>query len=101
MDSSNWLSKAGVHGRDARATLFLKKEGKRMKRYLGFTVSGLVLIIALVLGWPLPSTSGQGALPAYKDPSLPIEKRVDDLVSRMTLEEKVSQMMNAAPKVER
>src|SRR5215813_4471241 len=72
-----------------------------MKRYLGFTVGGLVLVIALVLGWPLPSTSGQGGLPAYKDPSLPIEKRVDDLVSRMTLEEKVSQMMNAAPKVER
>jgi beta-glucosidase len=32
---------------------------------------------------------------------LPIEKRVDDLVSRMTLEEKVSQMMNAAPAIER
>jgi beta-glucosidase len=40
-------------------------------------------------------------LPAYKDPSLPIEKRVDDLVSRMTLEEKVSQMMNAAKPIPR
>jgi len=28
--------------------------------------------------------------PAYMDPSLPIEQRVEDLVSRMTLEEKVS-----------
>ena len=39
--------------------------------------------------------------PPYKNPSLPIEARVDDLVSRMTLEEKVSQMMNAAPAIER
>jgi beta-glucosidase len=32
---------------------------------------------------------------------LPFEKRVDDLVSRMTLEEKISQMQNAAPAIER
>lgn len=37
----------------------------------------------------------------YKNPSLSIETRVQDLVSRMTLEEKVSQMMNAAPAIER
>src|SRR2546422_7042904 len=30
----------------------------------------------------------------------PIEKRLDDLVSRMTLEERVSQMTNPAPAVE-
>ncbi|MDE6499805.1 MAG: beta-glucosidase, partial [Rikenella sp.] len=30
--------------------------------------------------------------PAYKDASLPVEKRVDDLLARMTLEEKVGQM---------
>jgi hypothetical protein len=41
-------------------------------------------------------TFGQSSAP-YKNPSLPIEKRVDDLVSRMTLEEKVSQMIDAAP----
>jgi len=39
--------------------------------------------------------------PAYKDPTLPIEKRVNDLVSRMTLEEKISQMMHSAPAIER
>ena len=37
----------------------------------------------------------------YLNPSLPIEQRVNDLVSRMTLEEKVSQMMNAAPAIPR
>jgi beta-glucosidase len=39
--------------------------------------------------------------PDYKNPSLPIERRVNDLVSRMTLEEKVSQMMNAAQPIDR
>ncbi len=39
--------------------------------------------------------------PAYKDPGLPLEKRLYDLVSRMTLEEKVSQMMNDAAAVDR
>ncbi|GAB4435944.1 MAG: glycoside hydrolase family 3 C-terminal domain-containing protein [Anaerolineae bacterium] len=37
----------------------------------------------------------------YKDPSLPVETRVADLVARMTLVEKVSQMLHDAPAVER
>jgi beta-glucosidase len=41
------------------------------------------------------------SLPPYKNPNLPIQVRVDDLVSRMTLEEKVAQMMNATPAIER
>src|SRR5205814_8776520 len=47
------------------------------------------------------TTGGQSSVPPYKDPSLPVERRVDDLLSRMTLEEKVSQMMNDAAPVER
>lgn len=39
--------------------------------------------------------------PAYKNPNLPVQARVDDLVARMTLEEKISQMMNAAPAIQR
>lgn len=39
--------------------------------------------------------------PPYKNPSLPMEQRVNDLVSRLTLEEKVSQMMNGAAAIER
>src|SRR4029079_6791696 len=35
------------------------------------------------------------------DPSLPMEQRVNDLVSRLTLEEKVKQMLNATPAVPR
>ena len=37
----------------------------------------------------------------FNDPSLSFEKRVDDLVSRLTLEEKVAQMLNAAPAIPR
>jgi len=39
--------------------------------------------------------------PTYKNSTLPIKERVADLVSRMTLEEKVSQMVFDAPAIER
>src|SRR5215813_6412642 len=39
--------------------------------------------------------------PPYKNPNLPIEQRVDDLLSRLTLEEKVAQMGNVTPAIER
>jgi len=41
------------------------------------------------------------AAPAYKDPTASVEQRVDDLASRMTLAEKVSQMLHGAPAIER
>jgi len=37
----------------------------------------------------------------YQDPEVDIEERIDDLISRMTLEEKVSQMMHSSPAIER
>jgi beta-glucosidase len=37
----------------------------------------------------------------FMNPDLPVEQRVNDLVSRMTLEEKIGQMMNAAPAIPR
>jgi beta-glucosidase len=46
---------------------------------------------------PPPNTPA----PIYPDPAQPLEARVDDLVSRMTLEEKIAQMGNEAPAVER
>ena len=39
--------------------------------------------------------------PVYRNPSLPIVQRVDDLVGRMTLAEKVSQMRNNAVAIPR
>ncbi len=38
---------------------------------------------------------------AYRNPQLPMEVRIKDLLRRMTLEEKVSQMMNASPAIDR
>jgi beta-glucosidase len=37
----------------------------------------------------------------YKDPTQPIDARVADLISRMTLEEKISQMLSSSPAIER
>ena len=62
--------------------------------------SCLLLLLALVL-LALISPAQTQSLPPYKNPNLPIETRVNDLVSRLTLEEKVGQMMNATPAIER
>lgn len=42
-----------------------------------------------------------GGIPIYLDPDQPLEKRVEDLVSRLTLEEKVSQMIYASSAIPR
>ncbi|HEY6243512.1 MAG TPA: hypothetical protein VIX17_06190, partial [Pyrinomonadaceae bacterium] len=55
-----------------------------------------LLIIATVIVFLPIRVAHQQTPPLYKNPSLPIDQRVNDLVSRMTLEEKVSQMMNGA-----
>jgi beta-glucosidase len=43
----------------------------------------------------------QAKRPAYQNLRLPVEKRVADLVSRLTLAEKIAQMGHAAPAIER
>jgi beta-glucosidase len=64
----------------------------------------LTLIPKMSIGDPGPApatpASGEINLP-FRKPSLPIKIRVDDLVSRMTLEEKASQMMHAAAAIPR
>jgi beta-glucosidase len=72
-----------------------------MKLYRWVAACGLAFLVYFLIVSPTPNTSGQGSPPAYKDSSLAIEKRVDDLVSRMTLDEKVSQMMNGAASIQR
>lgn len=57
---------------------------------------------SLFVGAALLATmvSAQTPLP-YKNSQLPIDIRVNDLVSRMTLKEKVSLMMYNAPQIDR
>ncbi len=56
-----------------------------------------VFILFLILPIILLSQSE----PIYKNPNLPIEERVNDLVTKTTLEEKVSQMVYNSPAIER
>jgi len=55
-----------------------------------------VLISLIVI--PLATFAQTATLP-YLDPSLSIDQRVTDLVSRLTLEEKISQMQDVAPAI--
>src|SRR5919202_1683104 len=69
-------------------------------RRLAALCQSLLCALCLLVS-PPAHTGGQTPQPPYQDPSLAIDRRVGDLISRMTLEEKVSQMMNAAPAIPR
>jgi len=56
-------------------------------------------IISIVLSICLSSVNGQEY--PFQNPDLSIDERVNDLVSRMTLEEKISQMQNGADAIPR
>jgi len=58
---------------------------------------GLLAGLALVC----PAPAQENAQLPYLNPSLPLEKRVDDLIGRMTLGEKVSQMRDHAVAIPR
>src|SRR5687768_5624904 len=57
------------------------------------------LLVICVLGF-FHSHAQDTSYP-FRNTSLSFEQRVDDLVSRLTLEEKVAQMLNAAPAIQR
>ncbi|HEX8190219.1 MAG TPA: glycoside hydrolase family 3 C-terminal domain-containing protein [Pyrinomonadaceae bacterium] len=72
---------------------------KRLRRAVSCgLVFNLCLLLAARAGGQTPA---QTPPPPYMDTGLPLDRRVDDLVSRMTLEEKISQMMNRAAAIER
>jgi beta-glucosidase len=54
-----------------------------------------------VLGWSARGPSASPQAPLYKDPGAPLAARVTDLVSRMTLDEKIGQMQHDAPAIPR
>lgn len=53
-------------------------------------------ILALALAIPIA-----GQQPLYLDPSQPVDRRVDDLIPRLTLEEKAALLCTTAPAIER
>ncbi len=58
------------------------------------------LLLSLAILTPAGLAQSSKPLP-YLDPSLPTQQRVDDLVSRMTLDEKVAQLINTTPAIPR
>src|SRR5688572_26128629 len=72
-----------------------------MSRFTGNCVAPLVVVLFLIVdSCRTEEQREQNVLP-FLNPELPIDARVDDLVARMTLEEKISQMVNQAPAIER
>src|SRR5208283_2501989 len=67
----------------------------------------LAFVVVVILGFAVGGSPllAQNAAPAsnvpYLNPSLPIDQRVNDLISRMTLEEKASQLVNQARAIPR
>jgi beta-glucosidase len=57
------------------------------RRQIGASLAALSAALAAP-----PVRAAAGARPLYKDPKAPVAARVDDLMGRMTLEEKVAQM---------
>jgi beta-glucosidase len=70
------------------------------RHYRSTTIQVLFAILSTVIAC-LAQTTNKANSPLYLDPSQPVEKRVDDLVSRMTLEEKASQLVNQARAIPR
>ena len=61
------------------------------------SISTVIILLSLLVN----AAFAQNSPARFRDTSLPLEQRVNDLVSRMTLEEKIAQMQNATPAIER
>jgi len=61
----------------------------------------LMIAFLFVAAFSSVAQTTPAASTPYLDPSLPLNQRVDDLVSRMTLEEKASQLINQARAIPR
>ena len=55
-----------------------------------------ILILGFVFGNCFARAQDAVSKPVYLNPTVPTEQRVADLISRMTLEEKASQLVNQA-----
>lgn len=69
---------------------------KSIRLFSCYGIAGLLILSGLSAHADKPQP-----LPIYQNPQRSFEERAADLVSRMTLEEKVAQMQNAAPAIPR
>jgi beta-glucosidase len=68
--------------------------------FLGAAVLAANAVLSCTPAGPAEPRPPEGTFP-FENAALPVEERVNDLVSRMTLEEKVSQMLHGAASVDR
>ena len=61
----------------------------------------IAVVVVMFLCAALSAAQNPSDQPPYKNPSLPLDQRVNDLVSRMTTEEKISQLGHTADAVPR
>ncbi|WP_199119370.1 glycoside hydrolase family 3 C-terminal domain-containing protein [Pedobacter sp. ASV28] len=66
-----------------------------MRKLSIFVALGVNLLLASLISY------GQTLQFPFQDPKLSFQQRVDDLVGRLTLEEKVAQLLNSAPAIDR
>ena len=64
-------------------------------------IAVLLLFSGLGIAQTALSQGAAGKAAPFRNPKLPIEERVNDLVSRLTLEEKAAQMVHTAPGIPR
>jgi len=57
--------------------------------------------ICFILFISVQMVTAQTIIFPFQNPDLPIEERVDDLINRLTLEEKIAQMQDVAPAIDR
>ena len=58
------------------------------------------LFLAVLTGFALSATAAE-SIPPFRNPDLPLETRVDDLLKQLTLDEKISQTMMDSPSIVR
>ncbi len=80
-------------------TFLLAAVRRRMKFWFSAAIATAGALLILVPGCFAQANADKTA--PYLNSAVPIQKRVDDLVSKMTLEEKVSQMQNHAAAIPR
>src|SRR5688572_17738416 len=65
---------------------------KHLPQPRGFRRASSTLLLVVTLSAAAAPTATVPGRAVYKDPSAPVEARVEDLLARMTLEEKIAQI---------